>query len=126
MSSVFGGTANAVASPASVRAIKQRSKTSIAGTSETTIVSAGPAGIFNDLYGVIIANTGAVTTKVDLRDTTGGAVQITLEVPANDTRGFMLPAPSSTDQTGSATNWTAQAASSTNLEITAFFVTNGP
>ena len=127
MSGVYGGSnAASVPSPPAIRALKARQKTSIAGTSETVIINAGPAGVFNDLYGLIIANVGAVTTMVTIRDTPGGGPMITFEVPANDTRGFMLPADSSTDQTGSANNWTAQAASSTNLEITALYVQNGP
>lgn len=94
-----------------------------ASTSETTIVTAGAAGVFNDLYGLILANTGATTTKVDIRDATAGSIIMTLEVPTLETRGFMIPAGCAVPQTTAANNWTAQCASSTSsLQVTAFYV----
>lgn len=108
-----------------VRVLKGSQKTTItASTSETTIVTQ-LASTFLDLYGLILANTGATTTKVDIRDTTGGSVIATFEVPAGDMRGFMLPADSGLAQTTVNTNWTAQCGSSTSsLEVTAMFVKN--
>jgi len=94
-----------------------------ASTSETTIVTAGASGVFNDLYGLILANTGSTTTKVDIRDATGGSIIMTIEVPTLDTRGFMLSGGSATPQTIAANNWTAQCGSSTSsLQVTAFYI----
>jgi len=108
-----------------LRELKGSQKTTIsASTSETTIVTA-VASTFLDLYGLILANTGATTTKVDIRDTTGGSVVMTIEVPTLETRGFMVPAGSAVGQTTVNTNWTAQcAASTTAMEVTALYVKN--
>lgn len=108
-----------------IRTLKGSQKTSISNsTAETTIVTA-VAATFLDLYGLILANTGATTTKVDIRDTTGGSIITTLEVPTLETRGFMLPAGSGFPQTTVNTNWTAQcAAATTAMEVTALYVKN--
>lgn len=108
-----------------IRDLKGRQKTTItASTSETTIITA-VASTFLDLYGLILANTGATTTKVDIRDTTGGSIITTIEVPTLETRGFMLPVDSALAQASVNTNWTAQCGSSTSsLEVTALFSKN--
>lgn len=108
-----------------IRVLKGTQKTTIsASTSEITIVTA-VAATFLDLYGLVLSNTGSTTTKVDIRDTTGGSIIATIEVPATDTRGFMLPVDSAIGQTTVNTNWTAQcAASTTAMEVTALFVKN--
>jgi len=84
-----------------------------ATTSETTIVTAGAAGIFNDLVMLIVSNTSASTnTRIDFRDTTGGSVLFSLQsVGGAAPVGFALPIP--IPQTSTATNWTAQCATST-------------
>lgn len=93
-------------------------------TSETTIVTAA-ASIFNDLYGLILANTGATATKVSIRDDTAGTVRAIIYVPAGDTRGFMLPADAGLPQTAVNKNWTAQCSvATTALEVTALFAKN--
>lgn len=108
-----------------IRTLKGSQNTIItASTAETTIVTA-VASTFLDLYGLILANTGATTTKVDIRDTTGGAIIATIEVPTLETRGFMLPVDSAIPQTTVNTSWTAQGASSTSsLQVTALYVKN--
>ena len=108
-----------------IRTLKGTQKTSISNTtSETTIVTA-VASTFLDLYGLVLANTGATTTKVDIRDTTGGSIITTIEVPTLETRGFMVPVDSAIAQTTVNTNWTAQCASATTaMEVTAFYVKN--
>lgn len=92
-------------------------------TSETTIVTAAASGIFNDLYGLIFANTGATTTKVTVKDATSGTTRIVIEVPTLETRGFMLSAASAVPQASAANNWTATcAAATTAMEVTAFYI----
>lgn len=85
-----------------------------ASTSETTIVTAGAAGVFNDLIALIVSNTSASTnTRIDFRDATSGTIIFSLEsVGGASPVGipFMgVPIP----QTTAANNWTAQCASST-------------
>lgn len=108
-----------------IRELKGLQKTTITtSTGETTIVSA-VASTYLDLYGLILANTSATIVTVTIRDTTGGSAIAIIEVPANDTRGFMLPVDSAIPQTTVNTNWTAQGdASITSLEITALYVKN--
>lgn len=96
-----------------------------ASTSETTIVTAGAAGVFNDLVMLIISNTSASTnTRIDFRDTTAGSILFSLEsIGGAAPVGFALPIP--IPQTGAATNWTAQCATSTtDVRIYAVFVKN--
>lgn len=93
-----------------------------ASTSETTILAA-TAATFHDVYGLILANTGATTTKVSIRDDTAGTVRMIIEVPTLETRGFMLPVDSAIPQTAVNKNWTAQCGSSTAaLEVTGLYV----
>src|SRR6516165_4083079 len=73
-----------------LRETKGDQKTSITTTTETTVVTAGGAGVFNDIYGIVVTNKSATTVFVDFRDSTGGAVVTTLAAPANDTRGLTL------------------------------------
>lgn len=96
-----------------------------ASTAETTIVTAGAAGVFNDLVMLIISNTSAATsTRIDFRDTTAGTILFSLQsVGGAAPVGFALPIP--IPQTGAATNWTAQCATSTtDIRIYAVFVKN--
>lgn len=106
------------------RELRKSQKTTLsASTAETTIITAGAAGVFNDLFGLILANSGATATKVDIRDATAGTIIASVYVPAGDTRGFMLPAGSGYAQTTAANNWTAQcSASTTALEVTAQYI----
>ncbi len=108
-----------------IRVLKGDQQTSIsASTSETTIVT-NVASTFLDLYGLILANTGATTTKVTIRDDTGGTIRAVIEVPTLETRGFMLPVDSGFNQAVVNKPWTAQCGSSTTaLEVTALFVKN--
>lgn len=119
------GLRGEVVAVGATRENKGKQKTSLsATTSETTIVTAA-ASTFLDLYGLILANTGATTTKVDIRDTTGGPIVTTIEVPTLDTRGFMVPVDSAVPQSTVNTNWTAQcAAATTAMEVTALYVKN--
>lgn len=121
----YSKTGKAIAIGA-LRTMKSDQQTQIsASTAETTIVAAGAAGVFNDLYGLILANTGATTTKVTIRDGTGGTVRAIIEVPTLETRGFMLPVDSGFSQATAAVVWTAQCGSSTAaLEVTAMFAQN--
>lgn len=89
-------------------------------TSNNAGVSSVPAGFTNRTS---LANTGATTTKVSIRDDTAGTVRMIIEVPTLETRGFMLPVDSAVPQTAVNKNWTAQCGSSTTaLEVTLFYV----
>lgn len=108
-----------------VRELRSKQTTTIAAsTSETTIVTAGGAGIFNDLAALIISNTSATAARVDIRDDTAGTILFSLYIPAGDVRGFTLPG-FSIPQTATNKNWTAtSSASITDLRILAIFEKN--
>jgi hypothetical protein len=96
-----------------------------ASVSETTIVTAGAAGVFNDLIMLIVTNTSAsTTTRIDFRDTTAGTVLFSLiSIGGQQPVGFALPIP--IPQTTAATNWTAQCATSTtDIRIYAVYAKN--
>ena len=108
-----------------IRTLKGSQKTSISNSTTETVIVTAVASTFLDLYGLILSNTGATTTKVDIRDNSGGSIIATLEVPTLETRGFMLPVDSGIPQTSVNTSWTAQCASATTaMEVTALYVKN--
>ncbi len=106
-----------------MREMKGAQKTTItSSTAETTIVTSD-ATYTLDLYGLIIANTSASNCKVTIKDSTAGTTRFIIQVPAADTRGFMLPVDSAHKQNAASNNWTATCGSSVaDIEITAMYV----
>lgn len=105
------------------RALKGTFQVQLSNTTSETTILAATASTFHDLYGLILANTGATTTKVSIRDDTAGTVRMIIEVPTLETRGFMLPVDSAIPQTAVNKNLTAQCASATTaLEVTGLYV----
>lgn len=93
-------------------------------TAETTIINAD-ATYKQDLYGLILTNTSATVTKVTIKDSTAGTTRMVFEVPATDTRGFMLPTEAGHKQAAVNTSWTATCGTSVaTLEVTALVVKN--
>lgn len=87
----------------------QRAKNAITltTTTETTLLSAGGASVFNDITKLLIANTSGTDVRVDFRDATGGSVIFSVFAPAGQTVGIACgddPFP----QTTANNNWTAQ------------------
>lgn len=108
-----------------LRETKGNQQTTItSSTAETTIVTAD-ATYKLDLYGLVLANSSATGTKATLKDSTGGTTRIVFWVPANDTRGFMLPASDGHKQNAANNNWTLTCGTSiASLDISALFVQN--
>lgn len=103
-----------------IREMRANQVTTItASTAETTIVTA--VASFNlDLYGLIVTNTSATAVNVAIKDATAGTTRANIAVPANETRGFMLPASDGIKQATANNNWTATvSASVTSVIITA-------
>jgi hypothetical protein len=108
-----------------LRDVKGVQKTSITTVSETTVVTAGASGVFNDVYAIIITNKSATGVSVDFKDATAGTTRMTLYAPATDTRGFTVPVDSAMVQAAAASNWTATASGAvSSLEITMLYVSN--
>jgi hypothetical protein len=108
-----------------IRDLKGVQKTSITTTSETTVVTAGGAGVFNDVYAIVVTNKSATGVSVDFKDATAGTTRMTLYAPATDTRGFTVAVDSAMVQAVAANNWTATvSAAVTSIEITMLYVSN--
>jgi hypothetical protein len=108
-----------------IRDLKGVQKTSITTASETTVVTAGTAGVFNDVYAIVVTNKSATGVSVDFKDATAGTTRMTLYAPATDTRGFTVPVDSAMVQAVAANNWTATASGAvSSLEITMLYVSN--
>lgn len=105
------------------RALKGRAAITITSSTAETTVLAATASTFHDAYGLILTNTSATVTKVTIRDATGAGTATVFEVPATDTRGFMLPVDSAIPQGAVNTAWTAQCGTSVSaLEVTLLYV----
>lgn len=108
-----------------LREAKGVQKTSISTTTETTVISAGAAGVFNDVYAIIVTNKSGTGVFIDFKDATGGTTRMTLAAPANDTRGFTVSAGDAMVQAVAANNWTATVSSPvSSIEITMLYVSN--
>jgi len=108
-----------------LRELKAIQTTTITGTTETTIVTAGGAGVFKDLYRLIITNSSATAVTVAIKDATAGTTRYTFAVPAASTVGFSADAGSAAVQSAAANNWTATVSSAvSSILITAETVAN--
>ena len=106
-----------------IRTNKGKTVTTLTTTSSSAITPAGAAGVFNDLYGLVITNTSATSVTVLIGDGTGSVM--TVAAPAGDTRGFTLPVDSAIPQATAATTWTAQlSAGVSSVSVTALWVAN--
>lgn len=108
-----------------IRDLKGMQSTTItSSTAETTIVTA-VASTFLDLFGLVITNTSATVCKVTIKDSTAGTTRAVYEIPATETRGFMLPVDSALPQAAVNTAWTATCGTSVaGIEIAAYYVKN--
>lgn len=116
----MGNKYGEIATIHAIREMRANQVTTItASTAETTIVTA--VASFNlDLYGLIVTNTSATAVNVAIKDSTAGTTRANIAVPANETRGFMLPASDGIKQATANNNWTATvSASVTSVIITA-------
>lgn len=94
-------------------------------TTETTALAAGAAGIYHDVYSVIVTNTSSTPTEVSFKDATSGTTRFKISAPANDTRGFTISPDAAITQATAANNWTATCADSVaDIEITILAVKN--
>lgn len=109
-----------------IRDLKVVEQTTISSsTAETTIGAAGGSGIFKDVYGLILTNTSATVCKVTIKDDTAGTTRAVFEIPATETRGFMLPVDSAVTQAVANKPWTATCGTSVaGIEITLLSVKN--
>src|SRR5262252_5457590 len=71
-----------VVTPSHVRELVGVQTTSIsASTTETTIITAGGAGVFNDLSHLSITTTDAAAAVITIKDATAGTTRLTFDYP---------------------------------------------
>lgn len=103
------------------RELLQTASINTTSTSGTLLASQG-AGVFADMYRLVIANSSAAAVLVSILD---GTNTYPFEVPANGTVGFSGPAADATPAASSATAWTYTVASgTTTIYIHAQFILN--
>ncbi len=104
------------------RNAKGRQVTTItSSTAETSIVTKIPR-VYLDVYGLVISNSSATASEVTIKDSLAGSTVMTFEVPATETRGFMLPWQSAVQQSAANQDWTATCGTSVaSIKITALF-----
>ena len=108
-----------------LREVKAIQTTTITGTSETTIVTAGGAGMFKDLYRLVMTNSSATAVTITIKDATAGTTRYVFAVPAGATVGFSADAGSAAIQSAANNAWTATVSSAvTSIVITAETVAN--
>lgn len=105
----------------SVRSFKVFQFTTITSSTAETTVLTGDVSNMLDVYGVIATNNSATVTKLTFKDATGGTTRFSLEVPALETRGFMLHCDCAYNQATANANWTATCGTSVNNVDIAMF-----
>lgn len=79
----------------------------LSNTTETTLLSAGGAGVFLDIVSLVITNTSSTAVRVDIRDSTSGTVRWSIMLAA-DGGGVVFNPPLPLTQGTANNNWTAQ------------------
>lgn len=90
-------------------------------TTETTILAAAGAGIFQDITRLVIANSGSAQSSFSIRDTTGGTVQLAFTLDKNTSIDLIFDG-YPMQQTTANSNWTAQLGAAGTCVVTAFGV----
>lgn len=100
---------------------------SVASVSETTIITAGGAGVFNDLSQLIITTAGAAAQTITIKDATAGTTRMVFNYPnaalapgAPLIVNFNPPVPQATANA----NWTTTNSVATATNITCVFAKN--
>lgn len=120
----FDDIGRQVVVPFGVRDLVGHQHTQIASSSsETTIVTAGAAGVFHDLISLILTNQTATAVNVTIKDATTGTTRMIIALAASG--GAVLTFPAPVNQASAAANWTATLSSAAvTVNIFAQFVKN--
>jgi hypothetical protein len=116
-----------VVTNAHVRDLVGHQQAAVAATAETTIVTAGGAGVFNDLVQFIITTAGLAAQTITIKDATAGTTRFVLNYPNAAVApgsplvfNFDPPIPQATANA----NWTVTQSLATACNYTARFVKN--
>lgn len=107
-----------------VRDLKGKQFTTIYTSTGTTTVVTAVASTFLDVYGCIVTNRASASNLVTFTDSANGSAVFSFEVPATDTRGFMLPVDSAIPMASSGNIWQATCGTSGSVEVTMLYVKN--
>lgn len=118
-----------VITPGQIRELVGIQTTTItASTAETTIITAGGAGVFNDLSSLIISTTDAAVATITIKDATAGTTRMVIDYPYVATATnvpLVIPFPIPVPQAVAANNWTATVSvNAGTIKITAVFIKN--
>jgi hypothetical protein len=118
----------AVVATNQVRDLVGVQQTNVSGTGETTIITAGGAGVFNDIVELIITTVNAAAATLTLKDATAGTTRAVLNYPnAASAPGtpLVIPFPTPLPQAAANNNWTLTAsANASGFNVTAVFAKN--
>lgn len=99
-----------------------------ASTAETTIITAGGAGVFNDITQLVITTTNAAAGTLTIKDSTAGTTRMILDYPnAASAPGtpMVIPFNPPLPQSSANANWTITASvNAGHYEVTAIFIKN--
>jgi hypothetical protein len=116
-----------VVTNAHIRDLVASQQTNVAANTETTIVTAGGAGVFNDLVQLIITTAGAAAQTITIKDATGGTTRMILNYPnAAVAPGspLVLNFDPPLRQAAAANNWTVTQSLATACNYCARFIQN--
>lgn len=118
-----------VITPGNVRELIGVQTTNIAAsTAETTIITAGGAGVFNDISLLVITTTDAAAATITIKDATAGTTRAVFDYPpaaAVPGSALVIPFPIPLPQAAANANWTATVSvNAGSVKITAVFVKN--
>lgn len=123
VSATYDDVGRQLVRPVQVRDLLQTAYVEAASEGEKTLL-AGASGVYHDLVYMMAANSSDAAITLDIRQTTGGTVQSTIEVPANATAGLALGGATIPQDHADAT-WTVDNnsadASNTTYAVTALF-----
>jgi len=112
-----------VVSPHSPRDLVSQNRITLTSTTETTLLAA-VASVFLDLVLLVLSNESATEVRVDIRDSTGGTIRLSVDLAA-DGGGAVIPLPVPLPQATVNNNWTAQlSAAVSTVYVTAVAVKN--
>lgn len=102
-------------------------QTNVAVNTETTIITAGGVGVFNDLIGLIITTAGAAAQTITIKDATAGTTRFIFNYPnAAIAPGspFLFMPSFAIPQAAANANWTVTQSVATACNYTAIFLKN--
>lgn len=117
----------AVVTPVQVRELTVIGTLSVAATSETTLIAAGGAGVFNDIIGIIITTAGAAAQTITVKDGTAGTTRAVFNYPnaaLAPASPFQAVFPVPLPQSAANANWTVTQSVATACNYTFLYAKN--